>query len=107
MVVIRSERLIVTVARADISVVNPTVEKYGEEDLSLAPRLSTLAGKTVGLLWNAKANGDVALRTAGEKIQALVPDVEFRFYSGQEPCAPELLQKAQEECDAFIACTAD
>jgi hypothetical protein len=90
-----------------LSVVNPTVERYGEHDYNLAPRLPTLSGKTVGLIWNAKANGDVALRTASDRIMELVPDAEFRFYSGQEPCAKELLQQAIEECDAFIACTAD
>lgn len=90
-----------------LSVVNPTVERYGEHDYNLAARLPKLSGNVVGLLWNAKANGDVALRTAAERIQELVPDAEFKFYSGQEPCAPELLEQAQKECDAFIACTAD
>jgi hypothetical protein len=97
----------VTATDTGLSVVNPTVERYGEHDYNVAPRLSRLSGSVVGLVWNAKANGDVALRTAGERIQELVPDVEFRFYSGQEPCAKELLEQAQEECDAFIACTAD
>lgn len=90
-----------------LSIHNPTAERFGEHDFTLAPRLDTLSGKTVGLLWNAKANGDVALKTAAERIQALVPDVAFRFYSGQEPCAPELLVQAQQECDGIIACTAD
>jgi hypothetical protein len=98
---------VVTAPAAAISVVNPTVEKYGEHDFNLAPRLSTLAGHTIGLIWNAKANGDVALRTAAEQIGKIVPDATFKFYSGQEPCAPELLRQAVEECDAFIACTAD
>jgi hypothetical protein len=97
------------VAATDVglTVANPTVERYGEFDYNLAPRLSALSGRKVGLVWNAKANGDVALRTAAERIQTVVPDVEFIFYSGQEPCASELLEQAIEECDAFIACTAD
>ena len=97
----------VTATEAGLSVVNPTVERYGEFDYNLAPRLASLSGRKVGLVWNAKANGDVALRTAAEHIQNTIPDVEFVFYSGQEPCAAELLEQAREECDAFIACTAD
>ena len=96
-----------TATDTGLEVVNPTVARYGEHDYNLAPRLPKLSGMRVGLVWNAKANGDVALRTASERILEIVPDVEFRFYSGQEPCAKELLQQAAEECDAFIACTAD
>ena len=91
----------------ELSVVNPTVERYGEHDYNLAPKLDKLSGHRIGLIWNAKANGDIALNTASERIKELMPDAEFRFYSGQEPCSKELLQQAIEECDAFIACTAD
>lgn len=95
-------------AKVGLTVENPTVEKYGgDHTAALAPKLSTLSGKTIGLLWNAKPNGDVALRAAADGIKALVPDVEFRFYSGSEPCPPEMLQRAIEECDGFIAATAD
>ena len=94
--------------QAALTVVNPTVEKYGNEETArLAPKLQTLSGKTIGLIWNAKANGDVALNTAADRIKALIPDAEFKFYSGSEPCPPDLLTKAAKECDAFIAATAD
>jgi hypothetical protein len=96
---------------AKLSVVNPTVEQYGGEaddkQTDISPRLDTLSGKTIGLLWNAKPFGDVALQTVKETLQATYDDVEFRFYSGSQPHPPKLLEKANEECDAIIACTAD
>ena len=91
----------------ELSVINPTVEKFGETSHELAPRLATLSGKKLGLIWNAKANGDVALWAAAKRIEELIPDVEVIFYSGQEPCQPALLEQAVQECDAFLACTAD
>jgi hypothetical protein len=85
----------------------PTADKFGATVGQLAPRLPSLSGRTVGLVWNAKPNGDVALKRAGKLIQERVPDVKVNFYSGSLPCRPELLRQALEECDAFIACTAD
>ncbi len=91
----------------DLEVSIPTAEKYGETTGQLAPRLTSLKGRTIGLLWNAKPNGDVALKRAGEVIQQHVPDVTIKFYSGSLPCRPELLQQTERECDAIIGCTAD
>jgi hypothetical protein len=85
----------------------PTAEKFGASVGQLAPRLTSLSGRTIGLVWNAKPNGDVALKRAGALIQQQVPDVKVNFYSGSLPCRPDLLRQALEECDAFIACTAD
>ena len=90
-----------------LTVKNPTVEKYGDELSKAAPKLDSLEGKTIGLIWNGKANGDVSLWTAAEGIKELVPSVEFKFYSGSEPCPPEMITQAAEECDAFIGSTAD
>lgn len=92
---------------SSLTVINPTVEQYGAERVEIAQRLSSLNGKTVGLLWNGKSNGDVALRAASEKIQVAISDVQFRFYSGSGPCPPALLEKAGTECDAFIAAAGD
>jgi len=89
------------------NVVNPTADKYGEGSFSLAPRLESLEGKTLGLLWNAKANGDTALKRAAELISAKVPNLTVKFFNGHMPCAPELLKQAAAESDAIIACTAD
>jgi hypothetical protein len=93
-----------------LTLVNPTVQKYGDEASkggSRARRLDTLAGKTVGLLWNAKPFGDVALRTVQRRLEDMYGDIEFRFYNGNQPHSKRLLDKAESECDAFVLCTAD
>src|SRR5690606_20454396 len=59
-----------------LEVCNPVAERYGGEQKSLAPRPTTLVGKTLGLLWNAKPNGDVALKTVGRVAKKLVSDLE-------------------------------
>ena len=66
------------------NVVNPTADKYGEGSFSLAPRLESLEGKTLGLLWNAKANGDTALKRAAELISAKVPNLTVKFFKDRK-----------------------
>lgn len=92
---------------ATLRIVNPAVQQWGDSVTALSPRMDTLSGKTVGLLWNAKPNGDVALRTVQEVLESAYEDIEFRFYSGSQPHPQSLLDAAASECDAVIACTAD
>ncbi|MBI2906071.1 MAG: hypothetical protein HYX92_00300 [Chloroflexi bacterium] len=48
-----------------LEVLNPVAVSHGElKKYSLAPRPRTLDGKTVGLLWNSKRGGEVALAKA-------------------------------------------
>ncbi len=92
----------------ELQVVNPTAVKFGEASYALAPRLERLdGGVTLGLLWNGKNNGNVALQHAAELIQERVPDLEVKFYSGSQPCPPTLLNEISRECDVVMACTAD
>ena len=90
-----------------LSIVTPTADKYGEGSYPLAARPESLEGKTLGLLWNAKANGDVALKRAGEILAQRIPNLTVKFFSGNLPCSAELLKQAAAEADAVIACTAD
>lgn len=92
---------------AVIETVNPTAERYGDVEATSALRPASLEGLKIGLLWNGKANGDVALNRAAELIREKVPNVEFRLFSGTMPCKPKLLAELIAECDAAIACTAD
>ena len=90
-----------------VDVLDPRPDSHGGPPAKTAPRLDSLEGKTIGLLWNGKANGDVALRRAAELIGERHTDVKFKFYSGSMPCPPELLDELVNECDAAIGCTAD
>ena len=91
-----------------LEVLDPVAPQQGEiTALPLAPRPASLEGKTLGLLWNGKANGDKALKRAGELIQKRVPDITVKFYSGALPCPDRLMEQAKDEADVVIACTAD
>ena len=79
-----------------LAVHNPVAPVLGDlEATPMAPRPDSLEGKTIGLVWNGKANGDVALRRAGELIQSRVPDVKLRFYSGALPTPGFILEQAK------------
>lgn len=91
-----------------LDVMNPVAPVLGEvEATPMAPRPTSLEGKTIGLVWNGKANGDVALRRAGEMIEQQVPGVKLKFYSGALPTPAPVMDRAKQEVDAAIGCTAD
>ncbi|HYG26989.1 MAG TPA: hypothetical protein VD906_08780 [Caulobacteraceae bacterium] len=94
-------------ADASLEVLNPTSDEYGQGRAPLAPRLKSLSGAVVGLLWNGKPRGDIALKAVGKLIQQQVPDADVRFYPGTIRFTKELLAQAAEECDAVITCAAD
>lgn len=45
--------------------------------LKLAPRISTLAGKTVALRWNGKPNGEIMLNKLAELLKEKIPTVKI------------------------------
>ncbi|MEV1025180.1 hypothetical protein [Streptomyces sp. NPDC050264] len=96
-----------TADKVTIEVVDPTPEKMQATVTSLAPRLTTLNGKVLGLLSNSKPNADNALRAVAEKIKETYPEMEIRLYPGSIRFEPALLQRAIEESDALIGATAD
>ena len=90
-----------------LEVLNPTADGYGTDVAGLTPRLPDLRGQTVGLLWNGKPNGDIALRAIGAQLESQFDGLRTRFYSGSIPCDRKLLELAAAECSAVVACTAD
>jgi hypothetical protein len=88
-------------------VLNPTADTYGTDVAGLSPRPRSLDGQTVGLLWNGKPNGDVALRAIGAALESQFEGLGTRFYSGSIPCDRKILEQAAAECTVVIGCTAD
>ena len=81
----------------NLEVLNPVAPVLGDVKAhSLAPRPSSLEGKTIGLVWNGKAMGDVALKRAAELIQKRIPSVTFKFYSGALPVPRMLMERAKK-----------
>ena len=83
---------------------------------AMAPRLETLAGKTVGLVWNRSFRSDVTLPAIAEALKKQYPGIKIVPYTAL-PLAPlpepadaprkesEALQAAfkAKGCDAVIA----
>jgi hypothetical protein len=76
---------------------------------ALAPRVATLAGKKIGLLWNSKANGDVYLREFREFVEENYQNVTFENFV--KPGASVLISatdlKRARECDAVLTAFGD
>ena len=92
-----------------LEVLNPVAKQRAMENVkSINPRLSTLNGKTIGLVWSGTHGGDVALNRVGEMLKERFENVQTRFYTGGNyPNPPHILRQAAEECDAVIGATGD
>jgi hypothetical protein len=85
---------------------NPVAKCTGG-DVAPAPRLSTLSDKTIGIYWNTKAGGDVALQRVAEIIQKDFPGVRFNNYVHHPPTPSDMIEDMLSQCDAVIGSTGD
>jgi hypothetical protein len=91
-----------------LKVLNPVAKMIGEVQAKpLAPRPSSLDGKTVGLKWSGTAGGDIVLRRVQEVLEKKLPTTKFVFYSGSIPAPKPMMERIKKEVDAVIAATAD
>lgn len=79
----------VSAAEQEWEVVNPAgVKKV--TPMELAPRLASLEGKTVGLKWNQKPNGNIFLDRIAELLKEKVPGVKIiKFYEVEPDTVPQ------------------
>ncbi|MDP6549062.1 MAG: hypothetical protein QF659_03185 [Dehalococcoidia bacterium] len=91
-----------------LEVLNPVAQSEGEIKVSgAAHRPRSLDDLTLGLLWNSKRGGEIALVKAGELIRNKFKDVKVIRYDGSMPCEKALMERAKQECDIFIGSTGD
>ncbi len=91
-----------------LEVLNPVAVSKGELlKTSAAPRPDSLAGKRVGLLWNAKRGGNIGLARVGELLQSRHPDIKLLFVQGTRGFSPAVMQQAVKECDVVVGSTGD
>ena len=91
-----------------LEVLDPVAQNEGETKVSgAARRPRSLDGLTLGLLWNSKRGGEVALMKAGELVSNKFKNVKVIRYDGSMPCEKELMERAKRECDVFIGSSAD
>lgn len=91
-----------------LEVLDPVAQNEGEAKVSgAAPRQRSLEGLTLGLLWNSKRGGEIALMKAGALVSNKYENVKVIRYDGSMPCDKELMARAMQECDIFIGSTGD
>lgn len=92
----------------ELEVLNPVAEIRGDlMRRGVSPRLTTLEGRTIGMLWSGTTNGDVALRQVERHMQERFPKVQTKFFRGEHPFAEGLLREVAETCDGVVIATAD
>jgi hypothetical protein len=56
-----------------------------QESLKLAPRITSLEGKTIGLRWNGKPNGEILLNKVADLLKGKVPTATIiKFYEAEQ-----------------------
>ena len=93
---------------ASLTVLNPVATSVGDlRQYPLAARVPVLAGKRIGLWWNLKRGGDVALRRVGARLQEKFPDLELIWVEDQFPASNETVNQATKDCQAVVGATGD
>ncbi len=88
-----------------LEVVSP-IAQVRVRKAGLAPRLTTFDKKRVGLYWNAKAGGDVALTRIGDVLRTTHPGIELELIRSTTPGPKESLAHAKT-FDAIVGGTGD
>jgi hypothetical protein len=94
-----------------LKVMNPVAQSVETREKP-APRVPDLTGKRVGLYWNMKAGGDIALRHVGELIKRRYLGASYELYSGDVGAVLYHVTKKEADriasrCDVIIGSTSD
>lgn len=91
-----------------LEVLNPVATSWGESHgHEPAKRPQTLENKRVGLFWNGKHGGDVALARLGELLQQKLKRLQLVRIDGAVPSRREVVERAKQLCDVAIGATGD
>ena len=89
---------------ADTIIVLDPVAKSASKEIPAAKRLAELKGKTIGILWNSKPNGDILFESIGELMTQRyhISNIIWRRKSGADIPGTEFINELAEEADAVI-----
>ena len=93
-----------------LSVLNPVAQTQADRQAKAfepAKRPASLDDLTIGLVWNSKRGGELALDHAGKLLRSRYENVRVVRYDGSMPCDKGLLERAKRECDVFVGSTGD
>lgn len=91
-------------------ILDPTGDADLATDTTLAPRVSSLRGKTLGLLDNGKPNGSVLLSEVGRHLQEEYQLGDTYMYTKSyfgTPVEEPLIDSIRAECDIAAAAIGD
>ncbi|GAA3731402.1 hypothetical protein GCM10022225_11570 [Plantactinospora mayteni] len=91
-------------------ILDPTGDADRGADTTLAPRLGSLRGATLGLLDNGKPNGSVLLGEIGDHLRDRYGVREVVMYTKSyfgTPVDQTLTERIVQECDFAIAAIGD
>ena len=98
-----------TAEKTDMVLLDPTVEAL-PDNTNMAPRLTDLNGRVVGLLANGKRNSDTLL----DAVTSLLQDtydvkgvVRLNKRDVSRPAKQEIVDELLEKCDAVITAIGD
>jgi hypothetical protein len=92
--------------RVQWQLLNPEAE-YETLAQGTAARLGDLRGKTIGLFWNGKPDGDVLLDAIGKLFRERLKRVEIIRFNMSVCVGPDNVKKMVEKCDGIVAAVAD
>jgi hypothetical protein len=91
-----------------LTLLDPTLA--AGKSTTLSPRLSTLSGKTIGVIWNGRPPGDVLFDHMYEVLQAKYdvrrgPFIAKPYLGNVAP--PEAFEELASTCDAVVTGVGD
>lgn len=78
-----------------------------------APRVANLDGRTIGLWWNFKVGGDVALQATEKLLASKFTSAKFKYYKGSvnqgtmHVASRDDIELMAKECDVVVGTTSD
>lgn len=96
---------------ATLKVMNPVAEAI-EQHVDPAPRDADLSHARVGLYWNLKAGGDVALGRIQERLKERFPGARFERFQGDvghimRHVTPAEAERIAKRVDVVVGTTGD
>jgi hypothetical protein len=94
---------------SQITLLDPTSDPVATGD-ALSPRLDTLSGKTLGVIWNGRLPGDLILKRMIEILKERhdIKEVVFRGKPYIGNVAPdEIFAEMSARCDAVVTGVGD
>ena len=96
-----------TSTRRTVTVFDPTADEEKSQE-KLAPRLTSLDGKVVGLLDNTKDLVETLLNEVQVQLQKDFPNAEFRYFRKDSVSgAPPGLMEQVAQCNAVVTAVGD